>query len=442
MNKKFENYSNYNLTYSKKIIKFKPKILRELRKIKSKKDFFFLKTGNCSYGDKSISNKTKNLISLINFNKIIKIDKKKRTVEAESGISLYKLSKYLYQHGFFLYNVPGGLTVSLGGAIAGNVHGRFSKENFSNFGDNIKSIKFLNNENKVIKISRTQKQFNDHIGSFGIQGIILSAELYIDKIDSYNFERTEKLVKNYSDFNNIFSKNENLYGYINYFKKDSFEGFFFMLNKKPKFIKKNFGQFQNYNWPKFLSFLSIFVNNISLKFFYNFIFYIKKYFPVRNKILSFEKVLYHSSLINLLPYFFQKGMLEIQVSINKKKFFLFYNYIKKNFIQNEIFPIFFILKKMHVSKKKYFLSFPKNNLSVSLGFRKKDYLNRQELFKNFFLFLKRNNFDVYITKNEIFNHIIDENRFLKKMKKNRRKFKMQVTSIFFEKKNNNIHDLF
>ena len=97
---------------------------------------------------------------------------------------------------------------------------------------------------------------------------------------------------------------------------------------------------------------------------------------------------------------------------------------------------------MHVSKKKYFLSFPKNNLSVSLGFRKKDYLNRQELFKNFFLFLKRNNFDVYITKNEIFNHIIDENRFLKKMKKNRRKFKMQVTSIFFEKKNNNIHDLF
>ena len=41
MNKKFENYSNYNLTYSKKIIKFEPKNLRELSKIKSKKDFFF-----------------------------------------------------------------------------------------------------------------------------------------------------------------------------------------------------------------------------------------------------------------------------------------------------------------------------------------------------------------------------------------------------------------
>ena len=89
MNKKIENYSNYNLTYSKKIIKFEPKNLKELSKIKSKKDFFFLKSGNCSYGDKSISNKTKNLVSLINFNKIIKIDKKKRTVEEQSAPVMY-----------------------------------------------------------------------------------------------------------------------------------------------------------------------------------------------------------------------------------------------------------------------------------------------------------------------------------------------------------------
>ena len=76
MNKKSENYSNYNLTYSKNIIKYEPKNLKELSKIKNKKDFFFLKSGNCSYGDKSISNKTKNLVSLINFNKIIKINLK------------------------------------------------------------------------------------------------------------------------------------------------------------------------------------------------------------------------------------------------------------------------------------------------------------------------------------------------------------------------------
>ncbi len=431
MYKKFENYSNYNLTYNKEIIKYEPKNIKELIKIKSKKDYF-LKTGSCSYGDKSISDESKNLISLKKFNKIIKIDKKKRIVEAESGISLYDLSAYLYDQGYFLYNIPGGLTVSLGGAIAGNVHGRFSTKNFSNFGDNIKSIKFLDYRNKVLKINRGHKKFNNHIGGFGIEGLILSAELSMEKIDSYNFERIEKLVKNNSDFNDIFNKNENIYGYLNHFKKNSFEGIFFIINKKKKLSKSRFGQFQNYNWPQFLSILSLFVNNFSIKIFYSLIFFIKRFFPSGIKVLSFEKAIYHSSIINLLPYFFQKGMLEIQVSIDKKKFNFFYKNIKQNFIGNQIYPIFCILKKMHFSKKKYFSSFPKNNLSISLGFRKKDYLNREEIFKNFFLFLKKNNFDVYITKNEIFNSIILENRFLRKIKENRKKSKMKNSSIFFE----------
>ena len=244
MYKKIKNYSNYNLTQNKKdIVEYEPKNLEELIKIKSNRNFFSLKTGNCSYGDKSISNISKNLISLKKFNRIIKIDKTKKIVEAESGISLYNLSYYLYQRGFFLYNVPGGLSVSLGGAISGNVHGRFSTKNFSNFGDNVKSIKFLDEKNQVIKVNRNQKKFNYHIGSFGMKGLILSVELFITKIDSYNFERIEKLVKNSSEFNNMFNKSQNLYGYLNHFKKNTFEGIFFILNKKKKLQKRKFGRF-------------------------------------------------------------------------------------------------------------------------------------------------------------------------------------------------------
>ena len=47
-------------------------------------------------------------------------------IEVECGINLYKLSEYLFKRNYFLFNVPGGLQVSLGGAISGNVHGRFS----------------------------------------------------------------------------------------------------------------------------------------------------------------------------------------------------------------------------------------------------------------------------------------------------------------------------
>ena len=115
----------------------------------------------------------------------------------------------------------------------------------------------------------------------------------------------------------------------------------------------------DYSWPKFLSIFSLFVNNYTIRFFYNFIFFLKKFSQEKKKILSFEKAIYHSSKINLLPYFFQKGMLEIQISLDKKKFLFFYTYIKEYFLKNDIYPIFFILKKMHPNKKIIFQIFQK-----------------------------------------------------------------------------------
>ena len=131
---------NWNLTETINANIYKPNNLKELKIILKKKKIFFLKTGNCGYGDKSISKKTKNQLSLENFNKIISFDNKKGIIETECGISLYDLSSYLYKKNYFLFNVPGGLQVSLGGAISGNVHGRFTSKQYSTFGDNVKSL--------------------------------------------------------------------------------------------------------------------------------------------------------------------------------------------------------------------------------------------------------------------------------------------------------------
>ena len=59
MTTRVENHYNYNLTYSKKVIKFAPANIKELIQFKKKNNFFFIKTGNFSYVEKSISNKYK-----------------------------------------------------------------------------------------------------------------------------------------------------------------------------------------------------------------------------------------------------------------------------------------------------------------------------------------------------------------------------------------------
>ena len=74
-------FYNWNLTCGKKASIFKPKNYRELKSFFNKilkDDKFFIRTGECSYGDKSLSSLTNNCLSLENFNKILSFDKKKK----------------------------------------------------------------------------------------------------------------------------------------------------------------------------------------------------------------------------------------------------------------------------------------------------------------------------------------------------------------------------
>ena len=84
------------------------------------------------------------------------------------------------------------MQVSLGGAISGNVHGRFTSKQYSTFGDNVKSLKILDKNLNIKKISSSDQSFKNFIGGFGIFGIILSAELYIKEIKNFSYLREKK----------------------------------------------------------------------------------------------------------------------------------------------------------------------------------------------------------------------------------------------------------
>ena len=92
-------YSWFNLGGHARVI-FKPKNLNELLKfrkfLKSSNSKYSVKTGNCSYDSKSMpADKKSFVISLSNFNKIIKINKLKHTVLVQSGIKISDLVKTL-----------------------------------------------------------------------------------------------------------------------------------------------------------------------------------------------------------------------------------------------------------------------------------------------------------------------------------------------------------
>ena len=137
----------YNLTYSSNAKFYYPKNYHEIKKIltflKKTKQKALIKSGKCGYGDKTNLQRCKTIISLINLDKIIKFQREKKIIKVQAGIYLYELLFFLQKKGYAIYNIPGGKKVSLGGAIAGNVHGRPANENYATFGDNIISLKVM-----------------------------------------------------------------------------------------------------------------------------------------------------------------------------------------------------------------------------------------------------------------------------------------------------------
>ena len=95
-------------------------------------------------------------------------------------------------------------------------------------------------------------------------------------------------------------------------------------------------------------------------------------------------------------------MTEIQFSIPKKNIIKTINEIKNLQIDSNIFPYFFLVKKMNVSKGRYIFNFPKYNHCISLGFSKKPNQSYDNFFKSLYKIIYKNMGNIYVTKDETF----------------------------------------
>ena len=73
----------------------------------------------CSFGDQAIcSNKNAVTIDMSSLNKIVKLDKENKILKVESGAKLNQILKFLLTKNLTLNSIPGGLEITVGGAIS------------------------------------------------------------------------------------------------------------------------------------------------------------------------------------------------------------------------------------------------------------------------------------------------------------------------------------
>lgn len=149
-----------------------------------------------SYGD-SASNSggvtlvTKNLQSL-------RIDVEKGFAVVGSGVTILELERESLLSGFFPYVVPGTSKVTIGGAIASDIHGK-SHHKVGSFSNHLLEIKLLTSDRRVEvlrPVGKSAQKFWATVGGMGLTGLILEATISLRKIESPLVSVHEKRVKN------------------------------------------------------------------------------------------------------------------------------------------------------------------------------------------------------------------------------------------------------
>lgn len=135
-----------------------------------------------SYGDSALASQvigTRHLDLLLDF------DEAAGTLRCGAGVTLAQLLEIIVPRGWFLPVTPGTKFVTVGGAIASDVHGK-NHHLEGCFGDHVTSLLLMLGNGEVLRCSRSSHPdlFHATCGGMGLTGIILEAGMRLKPVRS------------------------------------------------------------------------------------------------------------------------------------------------------------------------------------------------------------------------------------------------------------------
>ncbi|HEX5150232.1 MAG TPA: FAD-binding oxidoreductase [Parafilimonas sp.] len=166
-----------------------------------------------SYGDQAV-NDDRNVAVCTHMNFFLSWDENKGILECGAGTSLEEIITVFAPQGWLPMICPGTKFITIGGAIANDIHGKAHHIDGS-FVNCVISFTILLANGECVTASRTENSdlFRANFGGLGLLGVILTATIQLRKIETTYFRQRSIQIKNLDHMLEALEKYDHEYNY-------------------------------------------------------------------------------------------------------------------------------------------------------------------------------------------------------------------------------------
>ena len=276
--------------------------------------------GRC-YGDASLSS---SVISTLKYDKILSFDARNGIFECQSGLTLDKILEVIVPQGWFLPVTPGTKLITVGGAVASDVHGKNHHVDGS-FSAHVLEMDVLLGDGSSITCSASQHPdlFWATCGGMGLTGVITRVKFDLKKIETSYIRQKQVKAANLDEVLNLFEEYKDYtysVAWIDCLKKGKDFGRSILIlgehatvedlnerrKKDPLALPKKKKITFPFNLPSFV------LNTFTVKAF-NFLYYGKNFKKEINNVVSYEPFFYPlDAILHWNRCYGKKGFVQYQ----------------------------------------------------------------------------------------------------------------------------------
>jgi FAD/FMN-containing dehydrogenase len=333
-----------------------------------------------SYGDSCLA-ESGHVLAMQNMDRVISADWVNGVIFAQAGMTLAQLIRIALPRGWFLPVSPGTKFVTLGGAVANDVHGKNHHVN-GTFGRHVKRLVIQRSDEGVVQCSPLKRTnlFAATVGGLGLTGIILGVEIQLRSINSSQIDQRSYQFGGLDEFFDLSRlhdvSNEYAVAWIDCLAsgKKSGRGHYIVGNHSqngPLELSKASHMTMPFDPPISL------VNTISLQIF-NALYYHRK---KRNNTVGYDSFFYPLDILHRWNRIYGRaGFQQYQCVVPENNEREVIREVMQQIAKSGSGSFLAVLKKFGSLSSPGLMSFPMHGVSLALDFPQRDQVNKH-LFK-------------------------------------------------------------